>query len=82
MNWSPYEIKMVLHFYATAAAFENCSAPIYAPTIDKLVKAGVLIKSEDTFGVTELGEALVKMWCETPLPVRTYVDPRTMERAE
>lgn len=81
MIWSPYEIKVILHHYSSMATFENCDAPIYEPTVDKLLSMGVLIEAEDAFGVTELGAALVKMWCDTPLPVRKFVDPRNIGEA-
>jgi hypothetical protein len=81
MNWTPYQIKVILHHYSSAAEFENSGAPIYHPTVAELIKAGVLIHENGVLTTTELGVALVKMWCETPLPVRTYVDPRKTEGA-
>ncbi|MCY1218451.1 hypothetical protein D9M72_304000 [compost metagenome] len=81
MNWTPYEIKVILHHYSSMAPFESCAAPIYEPTVNKLLSMGVLIEAEDAFGATELGAALVKMWCDTPLPVRKFVDPRNIGEA-
>ncbi|RVP13110.1 hypothetical protein CN085_19555 [Sinorhizobium meliloti] len=82
MRWSPYVIKVILHHHTMFAEFENCNAPIYKPTIEGLVRDGILERKLDgNLGTTELGAALVAMWCETPLPVRTYVDPRKTEAA-
>ncbi|WP_376742465.1 hypothetical protein [Ensifer canadensis] len=81
MNWSPYQIKVILHHHSSAAVFEYASAPLYRPTIDQLVEAGILFEDDGSLGTTALGNALVKMWCETPLPVRVFVDPRTFGEA-
>jgi hypothetical protein len=47
--------------------------------MDRLTRLGLLAWSEvekETIA-TPLGEALVKMWCETPVPEVRYIDPRT-----
>ena len=81
MNWTPYQIKVILHHHSSAAVFEYASAPLYRPTIDQLVSDGILFEDDGSLGTTQLGNALVKMWCETPLPVRVFVDPRTFGEA-
>lgn len=81
MTWTPYQIKVILHHYASPTEFQHYGSPIYRPTVKQLIKDGILIEREGVLEATELGEALVKMWCETPLPIRTYVDPRKMENA-
>ncbi|ANL02678.1 hypothetical protein [Rhizobium phage RHEph18] len=74
MNWTPYEISVVLHHYVSSSPFPHKDAPIYRPTIDKLWSLGVLSITE--MEVTELGKALIDQWLRTPLPIVKYVDPR------
>ena len=79
--WTPYEISVVIHHYGSMAPFPRPDAPIYWPTVDRLKRAGILADGNDSPPViTELGKALVRMWCETPVPVVEYVDPRFAER--
>jgi hypothetical protein len=74
MNWTPYEISIVLHHYTRRDDFPNRDAPMYAPTINNLCSLGIL--SMVDLQVTELGKALIDQWLRTPLPVVRYVDPR------
>jgi len=62
------------------ARFPLWNAPAYEETVGGLVKAGVLevIEDEDQITTTPLGGALVDLWCKTPLPIQTFVDPRQM----
>lgn len=78
--WSPFVIKVVLHHYASPAPFPGDGAPIYPKTVADLVNSGILVESEaGSITTTDLGNALVKMWCETPLPVQQWIDPRFSE---
>lgn len=84
MNWTPYQITIILHHYYSVAEYPRSDAPIYQSTVDDLIKSGVLTESQvikGEYGVTELGAALIKMWLETPLPVLKFVDPRTFGEA-
>jgi hypothetical protein len=74
VNWTPYEITVVLHHYTGRSPFPQKDAPIYHPTINKLCSFGVL--SIVDLEVTEFGIALIDQWLRTPLPVVKYVDPR------
>jgi hypothetical protein len=51
---------------------------MYWPTVKELFDLGVLTRAgvDEPIHTTELGAALVSMWCTTPLPVKMYVDPR------
>lgn len=77
-KWTPYQIEIVLHHHCSHAPFPRRDAPIYNGTVSDLIQAGVLIDNHDSSVVTttELGKALVDMWCQQPLPVASYVDPR------
>lgn len=76
MNWSPFDIKMVLHFYACLDQFPNANAPIYAELRDALIDAGLVEFREGIPRTTELGDAFVGLLLDTPIPVVKYVDPR------
>lgn len=76
MNWTPYVINVVLHHHARVGPFEYKHAPIYPNTIEMLLKNGLLVEDGENYTTTDLGKALVKAWCDTPIPVVKYVDPR------
>lgn len=77
MRWSPYRIRVILHHHVSTEPFPESGAPSYIQTIDQLVTDGILQKDQDNFWVTtDLGKALVGLWCETPLPIVRYADPR------
>ncbi|MBT1154349.1 hypothetical protein J1C56_01960 [Aminobacter anthyllidis] len=85
-QWTPFEMKIVLHHYGSIAEFGGCAAPIYPETISRLKELGVLEdriathdEDKNPYQTTVLGNALVEMWCQQPLPVVTYVDPRFAE---
>lgn len=76
--WTPYQIEIVLHHHCSLASFPRQNAPAYSGTVSDLIQAGVLIDNHDSSAVTttELGKALVDMWCAQPLPVMSFTDPR------
>lgn len=84
MRWTPYMIKLVLHHHTSPAPFDYKHAPIYPETIGMLCAAGILVEEDGTFTTTDLGKAMVEMWCNTPIPivqhVVKYVDPRLVNR--
>lgn len=76
-NWSPFEIRMVIHHHCSPAPFVDALAPIYPECVAKLRVAGILEYDFDSIlKTTPKGEALVKAWCETPMPIQKWVDPR------
>lgn len=84
--WSPFEMRVVLHHYASWSLCDQRDAPIYPETVDRLMRAGVIEArnmapvNETPLQITAMGKALVEMWCRQPLPVVRYADPR-FERA-
>lgn len=75
--WSPFDIRLMLHFYATPSGqFEQAHAPIYAERVQSLVDAGLIQADGETYSATEKGRFLVLLWRETPVPAVRYVDPR------
>jgi hypothetical protein len=82
--WVPYEIELVLHFFAHASSIDERFPP--SPTRDqfvaRLVTEGLIApdrNSRSGYRTTERGDALVLMWKRTPLPVAMFTDPRTNE---
>lgn len=77
-EWTPYQIEIVLRHHCSQAPFPRQGAPAYSDTVTDLIEAGVLTSNYGSSVVTttELGKALVEMWCQQPLPVASYVDPR------
>jgi len=76
MNWSPFDIKMILHFYACADRFPNENAPIYVERLRSLIDHGLIEYREGIPRTTELGNAFVDLLMNTPIPAVRYVDPR------
>lgn len=74
-NWSPFEIRVVLHHHCSPSPFVDAHAPIYADVVAKLRECGVL-EGDSLLRTTPKGEALVNAWCATPVPVQIWVDPR------
>lgn len=83
MTWTPYEIEIVLHHRSSGAPFPRAEAPLYWPTVKKLMDFGILTRRDcqSALHSTPLGDALVALWCSTPLPVQRFVDPRFGEAA-
>ena len=80
MTWTPYQIEIILYHHCCQGPFPRHEAPAYRGEVEYLIKIGVLkfevAKETAYYTTTELGQALVSMWTETPLPVVAYVDPR------
>lgn len=76
MMWSPFDIEIMLHHYHSYDRCPRADAPIYPERLAALVGKGLLEYVDGIPHSTDLGAALVRMWCETPIPVAKYVDPR------
>lgn len=76
--WTPYDIEVLLwHFYGVGPYKGHCT-PAYGSSIAKLKGYGLVVEDGGAcpYRATELGEALVNLWRETPIPVVKYIDPR------
>lgn len=76
------EIRIVLLHYAGCDEYPVASQA-YTAAINRLISHDILtpetkLGSAMNFSVTDKGKVLVKMWCETPLPVEIikWSDPR------
>lgn len=76
MTWTPFDIRMVLHFYACLDRFPQENAPIFSERLKRLMEDGLLEYREGIPRTTELGNAFVALLLDTPIPEVRYVDPR------
>lgn len=86
---TPLEIKLVLHYACSIKDHDwiRSGARAVDGVMTKLVERGLLFYNMNKvlppsgevaplYVATDLAKAYVKMLCETPLPVKQYVDPR------
>ena len=76
MMWTPYQIEIMLHHHCSGAPFERSDAPAYPGAVKGLKDLGLLDDFEGHPRSTLLGQALIEMWCATPIPHMRFVDPR------
>lgn len=76
MIWRPYDIEVILWHHISWERFPRETAPEYGPTIRRLTDMGVLEYADGVPKTSLLGQGLVHLWQQTPLPVVRYVDPR------
>jgi len=76
-HWTPLHIKLMLHYFCVCEPWSRPSSAASAYT-KMLVTDGLIVPDGGASGykATPLGTALVEMWCDTPIPVAIYVDPR------
>ena len=75
-RWTPYELSIILHHYGSLDRFPRADAPLYSPTVQSLMQAGVLDYVEGIPRTTERGFHFVEMLLQTPLPEQVWRDPR------
>lgn len=76
MKWTPYDIRMMLHFYSTGERFPQFDAPIYGERLAQLMQYELVEFIDGIPRATKLGEAFIELLLQTPIPVAVYVDPR------
>jgi hypothetical protein len=74
--WTPFDLKLILHFHSCLDKPDSANAPIYRERVDNLMNAGLVEYREGIPRTTELGDAFVGLLLSTPIPVVKYVDPR------
>lgn len=85
MNWTPYQINIIMHYHCRIGPWPQYSAPLFEPTVSDLVSMNLLgpipqAEHIHAYETTERGKALVEMWCSTPLPEQKFFDPRFEDR--
>jgi hypothetical protein len=76
-NWTPYEIKILLHAHAVRTDWQSKDAPIYRDTVTEFTRLGLVTELPDGLITTPRGDALCSMWMKTPLPEQVWIDPRS-----
>jgi hypothetical protein len=71
---TPVEIEVLMYYYFMTDDHPRVDTPAVKEAIDMWTNAGIL--KPDTKDITLKGGVLVKMLCNTPIPVRTWADPR------
>lgn len=86
MNWTPYQINIILHYHCGAGPWPQFNAPIFPETMSRLEELGLVQQihggAPALYRTTDKGKALIAMWSATPLPEMRYVDPRFEEIAQ
>jgi hypothetical protein len=82
---TPNDINILLHFYTTPEPLPRADAPAVKEAVLSFVQREILVwevesANEGTgrYRVTQKGEKLVRMLCDTPDPVQEWLDPRGM----
>ena len=77
MNWTPLHIELLLNIYCHPQREPGNGSDSSRDYLAELMHFD-LIKATDMgcYEVKPRGEALIRMWEETPLPEIRYVDPR------
>lgn len=78
-HWTPFQLDIVLHHYASTARYPRENTPIYSEEIRCLMDCGLIEYREGIPRTTRMGDHFVEMLLQTPLPREVWVDPRTRQ---
>ena len=78
---TPYELRILLHYYSLPGDPEEIKAPIGPRTLTEFIRAGLIERSPEKIDdadwhLTDRGLAYIKLVLDTPFPVMQWVDPR------
>lgn len=73
---SPYEIGIMLHYYASACDYPDMKAPIWHETVTRFVDNGLLKRSSREEMFSEI-TALGTVYCRALMAVQIPPQPRT-----
>lgn len=76
MNWTPFDLKMILHFYACLDVAPQARSPIFGERLNKMIENDLVEYVDGIPRTTKLGDAFVRLLLDTPIPVIRYIDPR------
>lgn len=71
---TPIEIEVLLHYHVFSIDHPRVNTESVKLAIRKWVAEDIL--TVDTKETTYRGTVLVKMLCDTPMPIRSWEDPR------
>lgn len=80
---TPLYLSMLLNIYVSPEPNFDERGPAVREALDDMLTQGLIVMNDSpsrvlagTWLTTPRGEALVRMWCNTPLPVQVWRDPR------
>jgi hypothetical protein len=78
---TPYTINLLLHFYCRPEPHESENGELFQETADRLQEAGVVNWDDSikSYRTTRLGDAWVKLLCNTPMPRAAFLDQNGKE---
>lgn len=78
---TPYEISLMLHFYAIREPWKETHNDLYHETVEAFLHARLIQKDEasDIYVTTTKGSAFVSQLMKVEIPVAAWVDPDTGE---
>lgn len=84
---TPNDINILLHFYTTPEPLPRKNAIAVQEAVLSFIQRGILVwevesanEAPGQYRVTQKGEKLVRMLCDTPDPVQVWLDPREVNR--
>ena len=80
---SPVEIELLVFSYFMLEPHSRINTPALEHAVNSLTKSGLLGKTDtidtiDIYHVTEKGSVYVKMLCNLPLPILSWIDPNNI----
>ena len=87
---TPNQLEVLLHYHVSPTTHPRSGAPAVLEAVEWGIREGLLEPAvqgvhplpeapmRGPHQTTAKGAALVQMLCDTPLPVKQFVDPRTL----
>lgn len=76
-HWSPYQIEIILHHYCSPSIYPATNQESYDRELAWMSEHDILRRDgQGILRPTAIGEALVELWLQTPLPRQIIIDPR------
>ena len=85
MKLTPLKIELLLHIYALAEPFDHPNGPAWEEAKHEFLQNVLAVYTPETecgMRLTRKGRMFIKMILATPLPLESYVDPRTGKELE
>lgn len=80
---SPNDIEILIHYYAGVGDHERLDAPAVKESIERFIKAGLIIKSKNDAqsyeGNRDALEVYINALCSVQLPVNTWIIPNPIK---
>lgn len=78
---TPFQLQLLLHFHSICEPHPQENSIAGNDAIKFFMEKGLITRDEDDklWVLTECGYHFILMLIKTPLPLRTWIDPRTKE---